>query len=81
MIKRDPKLPAIPLTCRVEAFDFSAHSTRESLCDFAEKVRPKKMLLVHGDESAQLWFENRFRETIPGCEVIRPETHVPVDLW
>jgi Cft2 family RNA processing exonuclease len=65
----------------VESFDFSAHSTRESICDYAEKVRPKKVLLVHGDEPAQLWFENRFRETLPECEVIRPEMHVPIELW
>jgi predicted metal-dependent RNase len=81
MIKLDPKLPALPLKCRVESFDFSAHSTRESICDYAEKVRPKKVLLVHGDEPAQLWFENRFRETLPECEVIRPEMHVPIELW
>lgn len=81
MVKLDPKLPAVPLKCRVETFDFSAHSTREGLCAFAEKVRPKKLLLVHGDEPAQLWFENRFRETIPGCEIIRPSLHEAVELW
>lgn len=81
MVKLDPKLPAVPLKCRVETFDFSAHATRETLCAFAEKVRPKKMLLVHGDEPAQMWFEKRFRETLPQCEVIRPPLHEAVELW
>ena len=81
MIKLDAKLPAAQLKCRVESFDFSAHATRETICDYAEKVRPKKMLLVHGDESAQIWFQNRFRETLPECEVIRPSMHEPIELW
>jgi Cft2 family RNA processing exonuclease len=65
----------------VESFDLSAHATREQIADYVEKVRPKKLLLVHGDEPAQMWFTNRFRETIPDTEIIRPDVHQPVDLW
>lgn len=81
MIQMDEHLPPTQLRCRVESFDFSAHSTRESLADYAEKVAPKKLLLVHGEEPAQRWFASRFAQTLPGTEVIRPDRHQPVDLW
>jgi predicted metal-dependent RNase len=80
-IKLASDLPPVPLRCRVESFDLSAHATREQIADYVEKVRPKKLLLVHGDEPAQMWFTNRFRETIPDTEIIRPDVHQPVDLW
>ncbi len=80
-VKLDSKLPAVELKCRVESFDFSAHATRESICDYVEKVKPQKVILVHGDEPAQVWFENRFRETLAGTTVLRPQIHDAVDLW
>ncbi|MBL9133275.1 MAG: MBL fold metallo-hydrolase [Verrucomicrobiaceae bacterium] len=81
MIKLARDLPAVPLRARVESFDLSAHATREQIADYVEKVRPKKLLLVHGEEPAQMWFTNRFRETIPDTEIIRPEMHQAIDLW
>ena len=44
-------------------------------------MRPKKIILVHGDEPAQQWFENRFRGTLPQTEVLRPQPHEEVVLW
>ncbi|MBL9180115.1 MAG: MBL fold metallo-hydrolase [Verrucomicrobiaceae bacterium] len=81
MIKLARDLPAVPLRARVESFDLSAHATREQIADYAEKVRPKKMLLVHGEEASQQWFMRRFAETIPDTEIIRPDVHQPIDLW
>jgi predicted metal-dependent RNase len=81
MIRMDEKLPPTQLRCRVESFDFSAHATRETLADYAEKVRPRKVLLVHGEEPAQQWFINRFAQTLPQTEVIRPDRHEVVELW
>lgn len=81
MIKLAKDLPAIPLRARVESFDLSAHATREQIADYVEKVRPKKLVLVHGEEPAQMWFTRRFNETIPQTEIIRPDLHQPIDLW
>lgn len=81
MIKLAKDLPAVPLKARVESFDLSAHATREQLADYAEKVRPKKLVLVHGEESAQQWFIRRFSQTIPDTEIIRPQSNEPIDLW
>lgn len=81
MIKLARDLPAVALNARVESFDLSAHASREQIAEYVEKVQPRKLLLVHGEEPAQLWFTRRFAETIPGTEVIRPEPHQPIDLW
>jgi Cft2 family RNA processing exonuclease len=81
MIKLARDLPPVPLRCRVESFDLSAHATREQLAEYAEKVKPKKILLVHGEEPAQNWFINRFRDTLSATEIIRPDTHQAVELW
>ena len=81
MIKLARDLPAVPLRARIETFDLSAHATREQIADYVEKVRPKKLLLVHGEEPSQMWFVNRFKDSIPDTEIIRPQMHMPIDLW
>lgn len=80
-IKLAQDLPAVELRCRVEGFDLSAHASREAIAEFAERVKPHKILLVHGEEPAQEWFASRFADTLPKTEVIGPELHQPVDLW
>ena len=81
MIKLADDLAPAKLNCRVESFDFSAHGTRESLAEYAERLQPKKIILVHGEEPAQDWFETRFRETLPETQVHLPGLHAPIDLW
>jgi Cft2 family RNA processing exonuclease len=80
-IKLAPDQQAFELHARIESFDLSAHATREQIADYVEKVRPKKLLMVHGEEPSQQWFLARFAQTLNGTEIIRPEPHVPVDLW
>ena len=48
----DPAYPAVPLNCEVRIFDFSGHSTRDAIADYAVRVKPKKIFLVHGDDGA-----------------------------
>lgn len=77
----DKRQPPVTVNARVESFDFSAHATRESLMDYVKKLKPKKILLVHGDEPAQLWFVREINAACPEIEVIRPEPGKWVDLW
>jgi Cft2 family RNA processing exonuclease len=81
MIRLAEKAPQVALRCRREEFDLSAHATREALAGYAEKLRPSKIVLVHGEVPAQEWFADRFRDTLPETEIIRPEPHTPIDLW
>jgi len=46
-----------------------------------EKVQPKKLLMVHGEEPSQAWFSARFADTLRDTEIIRPDTHTPIELW
>jgi len=80
-ISLDKRQPPVQVNCRVESFDFSAHATRETLLDYVKEVKPGKVILVHGDEPAQLWFQREINASLPGTEVLRPEPGAYVDLW
>lgn len=80
-IELDSKAPPVELRARVESFDFSAHATREQLMDYACAVKPKKILLVHGDEAAQAWFLQNLSAALPGTDVISPEPGQRMELW
>lgn len=69
----DPKQPPIKLNCHVEEFSFSAHASRESLLNYAIALRPKKIVLVHGDRPAIEWFQLNLYKELPETEVIIPE--------
>ena len=72
-IMLDKTHPAIPLRCRVEEFQFSAHSTRETLRNYAKLLKPSRVVLVHGDKPALEWFQLSLFKDLPGAEVILPE--------
>ncbi len=80
-IKLAANLPPVEANARIESFDLSAHATREQIADYVEKVKPKKLLLVHGEVESQAWFTTRFTETLSSTEIILPDTHQPIDLW
>jgi Cft2 family RNA processing exonuclease len=69
----DAKLPPVKLRCHMEEFNFSAHASRESLLKYAIALRPKKIILVHGDRAAIDWFELKLYRELPETEVIIPE--------
>jgi predicted metal-dependent RNase len=69
----DKTHPPIPLRCRVEEFQFSAHATRETLRNFAKLLNPRRIVLVHGDKPALEWFQLSIFKDLPGSEVLLPE--------
>ncbi len=80
MVELDPAYPKVKLNCEVRAFDFSGHSTRDAIADFAVSVKPKKVFLVHGDLGAMEWFKQELETRLPGAEVIIPEPGVEFEL-
>lgn len=64
---------AYPLLCRVECFDFSGHAPRTALLDYAEKLAPKHIVLVHGDEEALVSMRDLLRLRLPNVEITLPE--------
>lgn len=69
----DAKQPPIKLRCHIDEFNFSAHANRETLLNYAIGLRPKKIVLVHGDRAAVEWFQLKLYRDLPETEVIIPE--------
>lgn len=63
---------AYPLNCRIETFDFSGHATREAMMDYACRLRPRKVLLVHGDDGATEYIREHLQQQLPEAEIIIP---------
>src|SRR5262245_24700706 len=76
----DPDKPPQRIRCNIEQFQFSAHGTRESLIDYAKRISPKKILLVHGDPPAVEWMRATLSNELPESEVIVPPPGVQLQL-
>lgn len=80
MVTLNEKLPPVRLLCDVKEFNFSAHATRESLRDYAVRLKPKTILLVHGDEPALAWFQSELSRLLPDTGVLLPPLGKTVEL-
>lgn len=75
-----PELPPLRKRCRVEAFQFSAHAPREDLLEYAVRLNPRVILLVHGDPPALEWFATQLSARLPGARVVIPCPGEPVEV-
>jgi len=80
IVQLSPDVPPQPLNCQVEQFNFSAHASRETLRAYVNKVRPKKIILVHGDTPAIEWFRSTLTADLPKSEILLPTPGVPLEL-
>jgi Cft2 family RNA processing exonuclease len=76
----DPDKAAQRIRCNIEQFQFSAHATRESLIDYAKRISPKKILLVHGDPPAVEWMRATLSKELSDSEVIVPTPGLEIEL-
>ncbi len=76
----DPDKPAQRVRCDIEQFQFSAHATRESLIEYAKKLSPRKIVLVHGDPPAVEWMRATLSPELPRSEIIVPAPGMEVEL-
>jgi Cft2 family RNA processing exonuclease len=76
----DPDKPTQRVRCNIEQFQFSAHATREALIDYAKKLSPGKIVLVHGDPPAVEWMRSTLSVELPSAEVFVPEPGVELEL-
>jgi len=76
----DPDEAAQRVRCNIEQFQFSAHATREALIDYAQKLSPRKIVLVHGDPPAVEWMRAKLASELPGSKVIVPAPGVELEL-
>ena len=68
------------IRCTVEQFNFSGHASRESILDYVSPLKPKKVLLVHGDPPAVAWFQESLKTALPGTEVVCPTPGVGLEI-
>ncbi|HET6409369.1 MAG TPA: MBL fold metallo-hydrolase RNA specificity domain-containing protein, partial [Chthoniobacteraceae bacterium] len=80
LIELSPDQDPVPLNCQVEKFDFSGHATREGLRNFVNRVKPKKILLVHGSPEASNWFRETLSSDLPDTKVLIPEPGVALEI-
>lgn len=71
---------SIPVACRIEQFHFSAHSNRRSLVDLVKRMRPRTLVLVHGDEAASEWMADEVGAWDENVRIVRPERGKEVKL-
>lgn len=60
----------------VHQFDFSAHTGRDGLFDFVNKIRPRKVVCIHGDNCERFATELRGR----GFDAIAPKAGDTIDI-
>jgi Cft2 family RNA processing exonuclease len=76
----DPDESAQRVRCNTEQFQFSAHAEREALIDYAKKLSPRKIVLVHGDPPAVEWMQATLTAQLSASDVFVPEPGVELEL-
>lgn len=66
--------------CRIESFDFSGHAHRESLVEYVKLLKPRQIVLVHGDPDAIEWMRSTLQAELPDARFIVPEPGVACPL-
>lgn len=64
----------------VARFRFSGHSHRQDLVELVGELRPKKVVLVHGETEAKHWMRDTLQRFYPGTEVVLPEQGVEIEV-
>ena len=62
-----------PINCDVERFRFSGHSHRRELLQIVERLKPAKIILVHGETEARTWMADNIRYYYPEAEIFLPQ--------
>ena len=58
--------------CEILEFDLTAHANREELLDFVSNVRPRAVVLGHGEDDARQWFKSQINDRHPRMRVFDP---------
>ncbi|MDA0710735.1 MAG: hypothetical protein O3B73_11055, partial [bacterium] len=79
MLQLGPLSPSQLVQCRIEKFHFSAHSHRQHLLKIVEKLRPRRVILVHGERGALGWLRETIRMNFPKTDVTIAEKGVTLE--
>ena len=70
----------VPVRATVERFRFSGHAHRRDLIEIVEQVRPRTVVLVHGETEAKRWMKDNVEFFHPDVRVIIPEQGQEIEL-
>lgn len=76
VIKLSDTAEEIKVACEVQSFRFSSHSNREELIDIVNRLKPKTVILVHGEKEGFDWIGKEILTRFPKTRVILPEPGV-----
>ncbi|MDI9643928.1 MAG: MBL fold metallo-hydrolase RNA specificity domain-containing protein [Candidatus Verstraetearchaeota archaeon] len=76
MISQEPK--EIDVRCNVTHFEISSHAMHNELCNFISRMKPERLVLVHGDEQSLMALADSVRQH--AGEVLIPAVGETVDL-
>jgi cleavage and polyadenylation specificity factor subunit 3 len=66
--------------CRIERLRFSAHASREDLVDFISDVRPRTVVIVHGEPEACDRLGLALRENMRDVRILVPRQGQPYEI-
>lgn len=72
LVKMRSKGQPVRRNCTVDCFDFSGHATRDALVNYAVKLNPRQVVLVHGDPDAVEWMHDTLSAKMPDSTIIAP---------
>lgn len=68
---------SVPVKCKVERYQLSAHADGDQLTQLVEQVQPRKLFLVHGEGKARNGLKKSIQKTFPVVHVELPQNGVP----
>ena len=69
-----------PVYAEVERFRFSGHANRRDLIQLVEQMKPRTVVLVHGETAAKKWMKDNIEFFCPDVQVLIPEQGVVLEL-
>ena len=71
-----------PVTVRaaVERFRFSGHAHRRDLIEVVDRLKPRTVVLVHGETAAKRWMKENVEHAFPDVRVEVPEQGEAIEL-
>jgi Cft2 family RNA processing exonuclease len=76
----DAEIGPKAIRCAVEQFSFSGHAPRERIVDYVRALKPRKVVLVHGDPPAVAWVQESVKTALPETEVVCPTPGVALEI-
>ena len=68
----------VKVNCQVAAFEISAHAMHTELCNYISRIKPEKLILVHGDETSLLSLADSVKQH--AGKIIIPSNGDRIDL-